>query len=41
MKNYDALTDEQLVPLWLLNDEKAISELSVRFGKISLAIARG
>lgn len=41
MENYLALTDEQLVPLWHDNDEKAVSELSLRYSKISLAISRG
>jgi len=39
MVNYSALSDEQLVTLSQNNDTEAISELSLRYGKVSFAIA--
>ena len=39
MVNYSALSDEELVRLSQNNDTEAISELSLRYGKVSFAIA--
>lgn len=39
MVNYSEMTDEQLVRLSQNNDQKALSELSLRYGKVSFAVA--